>query len=327
MAKFENHTLFAASDSPLSVTFLVLPGSSLMSVACAIDPLRAANRVTGRAAFTWTVVSPDGIPPGTTAGLSLPVDGGFDPDARTDLLVVVAGFGAHDIRDRHLLAAIYRVATRCGSVCGIETGAWPLARAGILDGRSATTHWEDLADFEMAFPSINTLPDRYVIDGSLMTSGGASPTFDMMTELVRRRLGPVVAIDVSSVFIHDVWHSAGDAQPHVSLGSGDQHDPRLIGAIRIMEDRIDRPVTIAAIANRLGLSTRTLESVFRKGVGQTPGGYFLQLRLNAGRRLVKNSRIPFADIAERSGFSSAATFSRAYRRAFGENPSTARQNG
>ncbi len=327
MSYSETKSVFEASDASLRVMFLVLSGSSLMSVACAIDPLRAANRIAGRKAFDWQVVSADGSPPQMTAGLGLPVAGKFDPAMPADLFVIVSGFGSNEMRDRPLLKNIYKAAASARAVGAIEAGAWLLARTGLLDGRNATTHWEDLAEFELAFPSVNVLPDRYVIDRDVFTTGGASPTFDMMIELVRRRLGPVTAIDVSSAFIYDDWHDAADAQPHVSLGRPDRHDRRLIEAIRIMENCLDRPITIAAIARRIGVSSRMLELIFLREMRMSPGAYFLTLRINAARRLVKDSRIPLADVAERTGFASSAAFSRAYRRAFGESPSDARKAG
>ena len=317
----------ADSESVLRVVVLVFSGSSMMSVACAVDPLRAANKVVGNAVFDWSLVSLDGKPPTTTADIALPVSGKLGSTETADLLVIVAGFGANEMTDRKLLAAIYRAAVRARMVCGIEAGAWLLARAGLLDGRSATTHWEDLADFEMAFPAVNVRPDRYVVDGRFITTGGASPTFDMMIDLIRERLGPIVAIDVASAFIYDGPRDAADAQHFVSLGQADRYDPRLIQAVRIMESRLDKPVTIAAIAKRVGISSRTLETIFLRELGESPGAYFLALRLSAARRLVGNTRVPFAEVAERTGFSSAATFSRAFRNAYGDNPSSFRRDG
>lgn len=312
-------------EGPLEATFLVLPGSSLMTIACTIDPLRAANRVAGSSIFSWRVVSPDGAPSRTSAGLAIPVDGAFEANRRTDLFGVVAGFGAGRLAERPLVASIHRVARRARIVMGLESGSWLLARAGLLDGRRATTHWEDLEDFSAAYPAIDVRPERYVVDEPFFTSSGASPTFDMMIDLVRRLVSPVAALDVASAFLYEEARGAGDTQPLVALGRRDKHDPRLIEAIRVMENRIDRPVTIAAIARRVGISTRSLEAIFLDGMKQTPGAYFLALRLNIARRLVLDTRAPLADVAERTGFTSAGSFSRAYRRAFAVSPSEHRR--
>ncbi|RUZ97578.1 GlxA family transcriptional regulator, partial [Mesorhizobium sp. M7A.F.Ca.CA.002.05.1.1] len=219
-----------------------------------------------------------------------------------------------------LLSGLRRAARTARACGGVEAGTWLVARAGLLEGRSATTHWEDMEDFSSAFPGVDVRPDRYVIDGPVFTSGGASPTFDLMLHLIRTRLGMAVALDVASVFIYDQARAATDAQPLVSLGRLDGYDPRLAQAIRLMESHVDQPLTIEAVAKRAGVTARTLESIFRKSIGETPGAYYLRLRLGAARRLVVDTRVAMADIAGRTGFSSAAAFSRAFSRAFGEAP-------
>lgn len=308
----------------LDVTFLVLTGSSIMSVASAIDPLRAANRIEEREIFRWRIVSPEGKPAVTSSGMPVAADR-FDPAARSDVFIVVAGFNAQEVTDRNLLSGIRKAAALARATGGIESGAWLLARAGLLAGRRATAHWEDFEDFAAAFPDVDVVPDRYVVDGPFFTTGGASPTFDLMLHLIRSRLGMATALDVASVFIYEQAHTGAHAQPLVSLGRLDESDPRLAAAVRLMEASIDAPLTVAAIARRSSITTRTLETLFQKSIGESPGAYFLRLRLNAARRLVRDSRIPLADIAARTGFSSAASFSRAFRKAYGASPSSLRR--
>lgn len=318
-------TIFSLDGTPLSIVFLVLSGSSIMCVASAIDPLRAANRVTGAAPFSWSIVSPDGQPPVTTSGLPVAVSGGFDPAARADVLVVVGGFGTRDHGGSALAAGVRRFARSARAVGGVEAGTWLLGRAGLLDGRAATTHWEDLEDFAVAFPNADVRPDRYVIDGPVFSAGGASPTFDLMLHLVRSRLGMAVALDVASVFIYDQTRASTDAQPLVSLGRLDGYHPRLAEAVRLMETHVDRPLPVSAIALRTAVTTRTLEKTFLASIGETPGAYYLRLRLNAARRLVLDTQLPMADIAARTGFSSAAAYSRAFSRAFSVSPTKLRR--
>lgn len=324
MTKNEKQSIFVAEQTTLSLTFLVLSGSSIMCVASAVDPLRAANRVAGETLFDWKIVSVDGEPALTTSGLPVAVSGRFDPAGKSDALIVIGGFGSKTQHGAGLLSALRRVARSARAVGGIEAGTWLLGRAGLLEGRAATTHWEDMEDFGDAFPGTDVRPDRYVIDGPVFTSGGASPTFDLMLHLVRSRLGMAVALDVASVFIYDQSREATDAQPLVSLGRLDGYDPRLAQSIRLMEAHIDEPLSIAAIARRSEVTSRTLENIFRNSIGETPGAYYLRLRLNAARRLVLDTRLPMADIAARTGFSSASTFSRRFSRTFGDAPARLR---
>lgn len=316
----KNDPIFRPERNALSITFLVLPGTSIMCVASAIDPLRAANRITGENPFVWRVVSVDGKPPVTTCGLPIAVDGLFEGDAAGDALIVVGGFGTRQRAVPTVLAGIRLAARNIRAMGGVEAGSWLLGHAGLLEGHAATTHWEDLEDFAAAFPGADVRPDRYVIDGPLFTCGGAAPTFDLMLHLVRCRLGMAVALDVASVFIYDQARAASDAQPLVSLGRLDGYDPHVAQAIRLMESRLDRPLALAAVARRIGVATRTLEKSFTRSIGETPGAYYLRLRLAAARRLVLDTPEPMADIAARCGFSSAATFSRAFSRAFGQAP-------
>ena len=325
MTKSESRSIFQPERTPLTVTFLVLPESSIMCVASSVDPLRAANRITGETVFDWKTVSMDGAPPNTTSGLPVAVSGAFDPAEKPDVLAIIGGFGTRDFGGASLMTAIRRVARAARAFGGIEAGSWLIARAGLLEGRAATTHWEDMEDFTAAFPGTDVRPDRYVIDGPAFTAGGASPTFDLMLHLVRARLGMAVALDVASVFIYDQARAATDAQPLVSLGRLDGYDPRLAQAIRLMESHIDRPFTTAAIAHRTGVTARTLETIFQNSIGETPGAYYLRLRLYAARRLVLDTRLALADVAERCGFSSSSAFSRAFSRAFGEAPARMRR--
>ncbi len=313
----------ATLDRPIRVDLLVLPGSSMMTLASTAEPLRAANRQAGRTVFDWRFVSINGEAPETSAGISWPVSGRHDPSRPADIFAVVAGFGAARFTDRKVIAHIYRAARNATLVFGIESGAWLLARAGLLDEHRAATHWEDFEDFAAAFPDVDLKPDRYVTDGRYITTSGASPSFDMAVELIERILGRPLALDVASSFVHDDLRAASDPQVNVILGDS-RDDPRLVRAVRIMETHIDAPLSIAAIARRVSMSARGLEQLFSRQMGETPGAYFLALRLSAARRLVNDTPLSVTDIASRTGFSSQPAFSRAFRRQFGLSPSQSR---
>lgn len=323
--KNERQGVFQADPSPLRITILVLANASILCVASTIDPLRAANRIAGQKLFDWRIVSTDGGAPVTTSGLPVAVDGTFDATP-SDMLIVIGGFGTRDAASRPLLSTLRKAARAARAFGGVEAGSWLLGRAGLLDGRSATTHWEDLEDFAAAFRAVDVRPNRYVIDGPTFTAGGASPIFDLMLHLIRCRLGMALALDVASVFIYDQARSAADTQPLVSLGRLEGYDPRLSQAIGLMETRIDKPLSTAAIASRLRITTRTLEAIFLKAIGETPGTYGRRLRLNAARRLVVDTRLPLAEVAGRTGYGSAASFSRAFSASFGVSPGHLRNN-
>ena len=302
--------------APITVDFLLLSGLSLMCLASGVDPLRAANRVSGRELFRWRMSSLNAQPVRTTCGVSIPVDTAFDA-RRCDVLVVIAGFGVREGVGRGLLASLRAAAVRSQWVVGVESGPWLMAMAGLLEGRRATTHWEDLEDFQTRHPTLRVCPDRYVVDGTRVTTGGASPTFDFMLQFIRARFGNHLALDVASVFGYDESHAAHDAQPLLSLGRLRRHEPRVAAAIRIMEAHMDNPLTQRALAAKAGVTVRTLEKLFATSIGQSPGQFFLGLRLGAARRMVVDTRLSLGEVAVRCGFSSASSFARAFRRHYG----------
>lgn len=310
----------APRQGPLDITIVLLPESSIMSLASALDPMRAANRVVPEPVFRWTILSPLGKPVLLTCGVEIRVDGAFADVTSGDALLVIAGFNQERHADRTFVSRLKKVARRFDVVAGIESGCWLLARSGLLDGRDATAHWEELEDFAAAFPALNVRADRFVTDGPLWTSGGASPTFDMMLHWITQRLGSALALDVASIFVYDQTHSAADVQPYVSLGRIETRDPKLAEAIRLMERTLERPLTIAALTKRLSISQRKLELLFARGLSTSPGAYYLRLRLQFAHRLVRDSASPIREIALRCGFDSLSAFSRAYSREYGMSP-------
>lgn len=317
--------VFQHSDQPLTATILILPDASLMSVAATLDPMRAANRVSGQMPYRWRVVSVDGTPIRTSCGLALQVDGPLDAQGDCDLLIVVAAFNVAHHATPALLGILRQAARRARMVGGIEAGSWVLAMAGLLDQRRATTHWEDLEDFSTRFPQIRVVPDRWVVDGRVFTAGGAAPALDFMLALIRARQGKGSALNVASVYVYDEVHRPTDAQPLVSLGRGRHLDRRVAQTVAIMEEHLDSPLPIREIADRMGCSTRTLEVLFGNLVQTSPAAYYLSLRLQSARRLVTDTSLPMTEIAVRTGFSSIASLSRAFRRRFGQPPSAARR--
>ncbi len=322
-------TIFSAYDplpKPFAVTILLLEESSLLSFASTLDPLRAVNRVTQRRLFDWTLVSFDGNPVTLTSGVSIATKGPLVAFPEGDALIVIAGFNQDRHASRKDLTALAKAARGYRAIGGVEAGSWLLARAGLLNGKAATTHWEDFEDFAAKFPNVDLRTDRFVIDQNTFTCGGASPAFDMMLHLIRSRHGAPLALEVASVFVYDEAHAATDAQPLVSLGRLKEHEPRVSEAIRLMEANIDEPLTVAKIAKRLKLTQRTLEIIFRKALDRSPGDFYLKLRLQAARRLVVDTRLSVQDIAIRAGFNSHTAFSRVFKQVYGAGPRDYRAN-
>ncbi len=312
--------VFSQSDDPLSVTLLILPDSSMMSVACTLDPMRAANRIARRTVFDWRIETLDGEPVELTCGLPVAAQAAFGTQSGDDILIIIAGFDQHFYADKTVVGKLAKLARNYKMIGGVEAGSWLMARAGLLNKHRATTHWEDLEIFTECHPKIDVVPDRFVIDGRYFTTGGASPTFDLMLHLIRSRLGVSFSMQVASVFIYDQAHESNHAQPLMSLGRLSTMEPRIAAAIRVMEAHIDEPITIDQISSKIELSVRMLEMLFSKSLQISPGKYYRQLRLQAASRLMIETRIPLQEVAVRTGFNSLTAFSRSFNNHFGNSP-------
>ncbi len=318
-------TIFAASQQVLSLALLVLPQSSILEVAATLDPLRAANRHLGREAYRWRVVSPSGQAVPLTCGIELPASGPLRAAEGAEALIVIAGYRQSEVATKPLLRDLRRLAPRFRAIGGIDAGGWVLARAGLLDGQRATVHWEDLEDFAASHPEIEVVPDRFILSDRYFTAGGAAPATDLMLHLIRSRQGAAVALQVAASFVTTPRPAS---EPQITATRPDPRlDPRVAQAIARMEARLDAPESAADTAAALNLSPRRLEQLFRINLGLTPGAYGLSLRLQAARRLLTDTRHPLAEIALRTGFTSAATLTRAFTRSFGAPPSSLRPRG
>jgi transcriptional regulator GlxA family with amidase domain len=315
--------MFDAADGPVQIDILAFPETTVILLASVIEPLRAANRIAGRLLYGWRLLSLDGKPVETTAGIHIPVDGAFRPGSETNPLFVVSSYNWRRSNRTAVKMALSRTARHRSMIVGVESGTWLMAEASLLDNHKVTVHWEDQEDFSTRYPEIDVVKERFVIDRRRMTSGGALPTLDMMLEIIRRRQGYSMALEVSRSFLYERGGGGGDIRASVPSSVG-MLDRRLYHAVKLMEDTVDQPLQLENLAARTGISARHLQTLFQKSFGVTPHVHYLALRLNAARRRVIETDASLADIAAGTGFNSASAFSRAYRAQFQESPSQTR---
>ena len=319
------------SAAPLEVGLLVMPNAALLTLGSVVDPMRVANRHLGQQAYRWRILSEDGQPVPLTCGVRLPVDAalaaGADPlsGPPPEVLIVLAGYGARDMARGRILPELRRAARGARLLVAVDSGSWLLAAAGLMQGRRATTHWEDLEDFAARHPEVDLVADRYVIDGRLASAGGAGPAQDLMLALIEARHGPALAMEVAGTFILSRRPASESQRIAIAAGAPSGGDPRVAAAIARMEDRLDMPEPVSATARAVGLSLRRLQVLFAREIGMSPKDYALELRLQAARRLVADSRTPLSEVALRCGFAAQSALSRAFRSRFGEAPSALRR--
>lgn len=292
-----------------------------MVLASAIEPLRAANNLSGKPLFSWRLVTMDAAPAVSSSGLSLLPDGTLAKIDAFDALVVVAGYRVREYSNRPVLGAIRRAARGATLLAGHDTGAWILAEAGLLDGYQATLHWMEQASFQEEFPQINMTPRLYVQDGNRVTTGTAEGTMAFSLDLIGQRGGEALRLDVRNMF-DDVQR--GDKAEPAEMRPGTFAGP-LGRAVLLMHQNMENPLSIPQIARQSAMSQRTLERMFQRLLGTSAGDYYRNLRLARAQFIASTGTLRLAEIAIRTGFSSAATLARAFQKQYGLSLGEARK--
>jgi transcriptional regulator GlxA family with amidase domain len=279
---------------------------SLHCLANAVEPLRAANMLGRRPAYDWRFLTLDGLPVKSSSGLEIAPHGRLGGDDGGDMLFVMPSYDFRAHATPGCSRALRAAALRYPTIVGFDTGSWLMAEAGLLHGRAATIHWEELAGFAEHFPEVIVRRERHVIDGDRITCSGAMAAYDLVTELIGRRQGEALRLEVT-----DLLMTGGSSR------AGASRDRMVDRALAIMRESVEAPLSIAQIARRVGRTQRTLEARMRLVLGATPQTVYRRLRLNLARKLAEESALPVAEIAIRCGYTDASAMARAFRAEFG----------
>lgn len=309
--------------APLSVGFLLFPGFPMACLTSAIEPLRAANEISGRREFEWKLVAENRVPVRSSAEI------GFEPDVTLqeaeglDQLYLISPPTA-EFADPRRSAARLRWLDRTGLVMGAFSGGiFPLARSGLMEARPCSVHWCYEAAFKADFPNVDSREAALVREGRRVTVSGAGAVFDLMLRLIEERLGRDCMTEVACWFQHPFVRDADASQKVPVARSGGTTDtlPAAIReAIRLFETHVEDPLRIPDVANAVGLSGRHFERLFKRETGQSPLRYYHQLRLTKARQRVLYSNDSLRDIAASVGYMTSSPMVRHYTEIFGVSP-------
>lgn len=318
------------SDKPRRFTFLLLDRFTLLPFSAAIEPLRLANRASGKQLYQWRLVGPPGDVAICSNGTRVMLHEGIDGDVTTDRDEVVIVCGGTEISHeatRPVLNWLRRKARGGASIGAVCTGAWVLAEAGLLDGRKATIHWEYHDGFAEAFPEVTLFRSVFVHDGNRLTAAGGTSSIDLMLHLVAEAHGDELAAELADQMLHTGIRTDQDRQRlSIPTRIGVRH-PRLAAVIARMEANIEDPISPARLATDAGMSTRQLERLFRRYLNRSPKRYYMETRLARARNLLMQTEMSIIEIALASGFSSPSHFSKCYRAQYGSTPYRERGTG
>jgi AraC family carnitine catabolism transcriptional activator len=303
---------------PGPLTILLIPQFTMIALSSILEPLRIANRYIARP-YVWRLVSVDGEPVADRNGVKVAVEGALDSVSDGGTLVVVADAPASRRIERVLLPRLRRLARAGMMICGVDTAPFLLARGGLLDGRTATAHWEVLDAFRDQFPRVNATARLYEIDGARCTCAGGSAALDLMLLEIETSFGRQLALRVSEHCMHGRLRPPMELQRDLVSGAKTP-GRKLARAIQVMERESPRRARIGAVAQSVGVSRRQLHRIFVDELATSPNRFRLKLRLEQARQMLANGDASVTEAALASGFSSRSHFSRCYSREFGRPP-------
>ncbi|WP_262927323.1 GlxA family transcriptional regulator [Phytohalomonas tamaricis] len=309
------------------VGFLLLPGFSLLSQACALEPLLIANQLASAPLYNPVLFRSDATASHCVSSASatsfLPVQHIENTEPQCLDMLMVCGASATQVMDLpkpSLIVWLEGLAKQGVMLGAIAGGSHVLARAGALNGYRAAIHWKNAESFQRDFPEVRVSHQLFEIDRDRFTCGGGTAAIDLMMTLIGHHHGRTFAERVSEYLVCERIRLADEPQ-HVPVRSRLGHAPQaLVEAVTLMESNVEEPLGTNELAAHLGLSRRQLERLFKKYLHAVPSRYYLDLRLQCARKLLRETDHVIGDIALQTGFSSAAHFSTAYRQHFGQSP-------
>lgn len=308
----------AKTEPRLKIAVIVTSGFNLSATAGFLDPLRVANYLEGQALFRWTIISREGGPVTASNGLAVDTEPLHSATEAPDLAVVSSSWTPEASYGAPLEPLLRRWSRFGAKICGLDTGGFILAKAGLLAGRRATVHYEHIDAFAELFPDVTVTENLYVIDGDVMTCCGGAAATDLALQVLRAALGDALGNAAARYIFHARLRGEASQQlPEPIEPFGATAPGSLRKAIKIMEAHLEEVLPIPEIARRTGLSQRQLERQFHQVVCKSPRRYYSEIRLDRARGLVTQTDMALREIALACGFASPESFSRAYRNRFG----------
>lgn len=319
----KNLAMGTRPSAPHHVVVLAIPPVIGFDLTIPVQVLPSGRGADDERLYQVSVVTPTNEPAMTTHGYAIAPSAPVDA-LRTADTVVIPGTRNPAIREEGRLDAPTAAAlalvpddARRMSIC---TGAFAMAAAGWLDGRTVTTHWQSADELARRYPRVTVNPDAlFIDDGDILTSAGLAAGIDLCLHLLRRDHGTAVANKAARYLVVPAWRDGGQSQfieaplPDVTRGG--------TAAVRAwLLERLDQPVSLAEMAAYGSMSVRTFTRRFREETGQTPGEWLIRQRVNRAAELLETTDLPIDRIAERAGLGSSASLRQHFKITYGLSP-------
>ncbi|MDE3027235.1 MAG: GlxA family transcriptional regulator [Paracoccaceae bacterium] len=312
----------AVSDvaAPVTIAFALMPKFTLLAFTSAIEPLRVANQLANNVLFEWTVLSSDGAPVTSSCGVPVMVDGRLTAQVDADYVLACGGVEPEKGLWPGLTGALREQWRRGRIVGGLCTGAYALARAGILKDRQFTLHWENISGFRENFPELMPLRRVFCWEERILTCAGGVAAADLMLRLIEGHFGAVLGQEVMSMCLMSRRRLGEEDQMASLAGRLRTRNERLLRAVAHMERNIEEDFDLIACAESAGVSLRQLQRLFMSHLHQTPRQYMSDLRLQHGRSLLAETNLSVLEVAIACGYRSSAHFAKSFHGKYGVSP-------
>lgn len=303
------------------VVALVRPVQSTFELGCAVEVFGTRRPgLPQHYTFEACAEAPGPVP--TTGGYAMSVSRGLSALETADTVIVPGWLPVEEPLSEPVRRALLRAHARGARLVAICSGVFALARTGLLDGRSATTHWARAEQLRREFPRVRVEPDRLYVDhGDVATSAGAGAGLDLCLHLVRRDHGEAHAALLARHMVLPPGREAGQGWHAPPPPAGDALD----GLLAWAGERLGTPLSVDDLAAYLGVSRRTLARRFAERLGTSPGAWLLSRRVAATRTLLEETDLPVEAIAARVGLGSAVNLRRRFRAQAGTTPGAYRR--
>jgi len=315
----------------LRVGIVLVPDFTMLALSALIDTLRLAADEGDRSLplrCAWQVMSDGGHPVRASNGVVVEPASGFVDFTQFDYLAIVSGTlhrgpRVSDATQSYLVAA----AQQGVPLIGLCTASFVLARAGLMEDRTACVSWFHKEELEAEFPRLRVVADRlFVEDRDRITCAGGTSVIHLASHLIERHIGTGASAKGLRIMLEDHLRAGASPQPPPAFaGTHDVADPRVRRAMLAIERQMGLPFASAAIARETGIGSRQLNRLFAQHLGLPIQAYGRALRLSVAERRVREGYAPLTQIAHASGYSDASHFARDFRRTFGTSPRTARR--
>ncbi|MEQ8258212.1 MAG: GlxA family transcriptional regulator [Roseovarius confluentis] len=310
------------TSGPKRFVFVLLENFSLLSFASALDCLRIANRMAGETLYEWVMAgdSDDEETVSCSAGTRFKVDIGLEELRREDVVLLCGGANIQTAATKKMLNWLRREARRGPRIGGLCTASYIMAKAGLLDGKRATIHWENHDSFTEEFDEVELTKSVFVVDGNRMSTAGGTSSIDLMLKLIADDHGEQLANAVADQMIYSSIRTDQDTQRLSGPTRIGVRHPKLSQVIQMMESNIEEPISPAILAKQVAMSTRQLERLFRRYLNRSPKRYYMELRLQKARNLLMQTDMTVINVALACGFASPSHFSKCYRSHYNTTP-------